>query len=76
MYGSSCYFFSYTSEKWTDAVRICQTKNSILAEIGSSGENGFLKNTASNYGGKFWLGGTDSGREGTGIGGPVVRDSV
>ncbi|XP_071141967.1 coadhesin-like [Mytilus edulis] len=64
MYGSSCYFFSHTSEKWTDAFRICQTKNSILAEIGSSGENGFLKKTASKYGGIYWLGGTDSGREG------------
>ncbi|XP_063407751.1 matrilin-4-like [Mytilus trossulus] len=64
MYGSSCYFFSHTSETWTDAVSICQTKNSILAEIGSSGENRFLKNTASNYGGVFWLGGTDSASEG------------
>ncbi|VDI06518.1 collagen, type VI, alpha [Mytilus galloprovincialis] len=76
MYGSSCYFFSHTSEKWTDAVRICQTKNSILAEIGSSGENGFLKNTASNYGGKFWLGEQIVEGKETGIGGPVVRDSV
>ncbi|CAC5383706.1 unnamed protein product [Mytilus coruscus] len=64
MYGNSCYFFSDTSAKWTDALRICQTKKSMLAEIGSSGENGFLKRTASGYGGIFWLGGTDSGSEG------------
>ncbi|BFZ25382.1 hypothetical protein BsWGS_28421 [Bradybaena similaris] len=62
----SCYSFSTAWLSWGDGQAICKTYNATLAEIGTSGENEFLRNMArTNQGEVTYLGGTDMFTEGT-----------
>ncbi|XP_052079665.1 natural killer cells antigen CD94-like [Mytilus californianus] len=61
------YYFSDVEKTWDEARLMCKGYESMLAEVGSSDENDFLKNIATVCDKSYWLGGDDKLSEGTWI---------
>ncbi|CAC5424876.1 CLEC17A [Mytilus coruscus] len=66
-YENKCFYFSEVEKTWDEARLTCECYGSMQVEVGSSGENDFLKKTAIVYNQSYWLGGNDKQSEGTWI---------
>eukprot|EP00064_Thunnus_orientalis_P017381 superscaffoldBa00003671_g17462 len=66
--GGKCYFFSPTNSSWNESRRYCQRRGGDLVKIDSRDEQIFLTKELSNKMNdeedKFWIGLTDSKKEG------------
>ncbi|XP_052090448.1 neurocan core protein-like [Mytilus californianus] len=64
-YETTCYYFSSGTASWQNARTDCNNRNGKLAEPDTSVEISFLRNKANEFGGTFFIGGTDSLSEGS-----------
>ncbi|CAI5691480.1 C-type lectin domain family 4 member E-like isoform X2 [Oreochromis niloticus] len=62
-HGGKCYYFSISKSSWYVSRTECRTTGGDLVKIDSSEEQSFLK-TKIEYGSYFWIGLTDSAKEG------------
>ena len=64
IYGGSCYALFTTAENWSKADATCKKNGAQLVKIDSAGENNFIKREFLTEEEHYWIGLTDSAKEG------------